>query len=267
MSTKFFFVYLVLRCRLAFMSDKTSNSQNSLADATRSRASFSGHGGLGAAGKREMSFDPDNAAELQEPGKFVAITPGPEGFDEILIGVAWDQIVEDDTGLLGKMFGRKKTRDVDLDIGCLYELEDGTRGAIQAFGEKWGDFEKAPFISLSGDEREGDEEGHDEVLHVNGIHWGQVKRLLIYLYIYDGVPNWSQVNPRVIVDVPGEQDLVVTLGAHEDHLDLCAIGGVENVRGGIKLTNYTEYFPGHEEMDRAFGFGLQWADGKKRRND
>ena len=237
-----------------------------MADASRSRASFSGHGSaLGAAGKREMSFDPANADELKQPGKFVAITPGKNGFEEILIGVQWDQIVEKDPSFLGKVLGLKKRQDVDLDIGCLYELQDGTRGAIQAFGQKWGSYDKPPFISLSGDEREGDEEGHDETLHVNGAHWGEIKRMLIYLYIYEGTPNWSKVKPRVMVDVPGEKDLYVTLAAHEDHLDLCAIGGLENVRGGIKLTNYTEYFPGHEEMDRAFGFGLPWADGEKRR--
>ena len=99
---------------------------------------------------------------------------------------------------------------------------------------------------------------------MNGAHWHEIKRMLIYLYIYNGAPNWAQVNPRVMIDVPGEQDLFVRLGAHDDRLHLCAIGGVENVRGGIKLTNYTEYFPGHEEMDRAFGFGLEWGEGSKR---
>ena len=77
------------------------------------------------------------------------------------------------------------------------------------------------------------------------------------------MPNWQSVNPRIILDVPGEKDLVVNLSAYDDHLPLCAVGGLENVRGGIKLTNYTEYFPGHAEMDRAFGFGLNWADGQK----
>lgn len=247
------------------MVTKPPNSQDSLAGASRSRASFSGHNGsLGAAGLREMSFDPDNAEELRQPGQSIAISPGADGFEEILIGVAWDQGVEDDTSFLGKMLKRKKLVDIDLDIGCLYELEDGSRGAIQAFGEKWGAFDGAPYILLPGDEREGDEEGYDEVLHVNGAHWGKIKRMLIYLYIYKGAPSWKEVNPRVMIDVPGEDDLYVTLGAHQDHLHLCAIGGIENIRGGIKLTNYTEYFPGHEEMDRAFGFGVPWGEGTKR---
>ena len=98
---------------------------------------------------------------------------------------------------------------------------------------------------------------------MNGAHWDKVKRILVYIYIYDGVSNWAGLSPKILVDVPGDDDLVLTLGAHNDALSLCAVGGLEQVRGGIKLTNYTEYFPGHAEMDRAFGFGIDWADGKK----
>lgn len=64
-----------------------------------------------------------------------------------------------------------------------------------------------------------------------------------------------------MLDIPGEQDLVVSLSEYNNKFALCAVGGLENVRDGIKLTNYTEYFPGHDEMDRAFGFGLKWGDG------
>jgi len=172
--------------------------------------------------------------------------------------------LEKQENFLGKFF--KKTiqkAGVDLDIGCLYEMQDGTRGAIQAFGEKFGAYDQPPFMKLSGDERTGNAEGHDEFIMVNGAHWNDIKRVLVYIYIYEGAPTWSQINPQVILDVPGEDDLIVTLGAHDDALALCAVGGLENVRGGIKLTNYTEYFPGHYEMDRAFGFGLEWGDGQK----
>lgn len=247
------------------MAERPKLSVDSLKEATRSRATFSGHNGsLGAAGERMASFDADNAEELRQPGQSIAVSPGPEGFEEILIGVAWDQGIADNTSLLGKMFKLKKKVDIDLDIGVLYELEDGSRGAIQAFGEKWGSFDEAPFMQLSGDEREGDEEGYDEFIRVNGAHWDKVKRVLVYLYIYGGAPNWAAINPKVMLDVPGEEDLVVTLSQHNDTLAVCAIGGLENVRGGIKLVNYTEFFPGHAEMDRAFGFGLDWGEGTKR---
>jgi len=246
------------------MSEDLSPSASAIADATRSRAKFSNHGrALGAAGYKEASHHPENCEFLSEPGGHIAVNPGKNGFENILIGVAWDNIRVQESGFFGKMFKKMRSVGVDLDIGCLYEMQDGTRGAVQAFGEKFGEYDKPPFISLSGDERTGDADGHDEFILVNGEHWNDIKRILIYIYIYEGAPSWSQIKPQLVVDVPGENDLYVTLGAHNDALALCAVGGLENVRGGIKLTNYTEYFPGHLEMDRAFGFGLEWGEGHK----
>lgn len=247
------------------MTDNTKNlSAQSMAKATRSIADFSGHGAsLGAAGYRVASDHPSNCEFLEEPGQCVAISPQEEAFEDILIGVAWDNYKVQDSGFFSKLLKKMRKVGVDLDIGCLYELQDGTRGSIQAFGEKFGALEKPPFIELSGDERTGDSDGHDECLLIKGEQWPQIKRLLIYIYIYKGAPSWSIITPQVVVDIPGENDLYVTLKAHDDHLDLCAIAELENVRNGVKLTNRTEYFPGHQEMDRAFGFGLKWGDGKK----
>ncbi len=246
------------------VKDNLDASSNSMIEATRSRAKFSGHdGALGAAGYREPSHNPDNCEFLQEPGQSIAVNPGKDGFAHINIAVSWDNIQVQEAGFFGKIFKKVRNVGVDLDLGCLYEMQDGTRGAIQAFGKKFGDYEKSPFMQLSGDDRTGNSDGYDEFIRVNGQHWDAIKRMLVYIYIYDGAPRWSEIRPQIILDVPGENDLVVTLGAHNDALALCAVGGLENTRGGIKLTNYTEYFPGHAEMDRAFGFGLDWADGRK----
>lgn len=241
------------------------SSLHSLAHASRSVASFSGHGvALGAAGYKVASDHPENCEFLGDPGQAISISPSADGFDSILIGTAWDNIRIESEGVFGKLFKKVKKIGVDLDIGCMYELKDGRRGSVQAFGEKFGHYNEAPYIALSGDERTGDREGHDEYLLINGKKWDEIKRVLVYLYIYQGVPNWSEIKPQVVVDVPGENDFYVTLSAHDNKLCLCALAELENVRGGIKLTNRTEYFPGHEEMDRAFGFGLEWADGVKR---
>lgn len=241
-----------------------SDSAKSIIEASESVVDFSGHGkALGAAGYRVASDHPENCEFLASPGQSVAVSMPKVDPQSVLIGVAWDNIKLQDSGLLGKILKKTIKVGVDLDIGCLYELQNGQRGSIQAFGEKFGNFEDAPYISLSGDERTGDKEGHDEYLLVNSKKWPEIKRVLVYIYIYQGAPSWSVVNPQVVVDVPGENDFYVTLNAHDDKLPLCAVAELENVRGSVKLTNRTEYFPGHEEMDRAFGFGLQWADGKK----
>lgn len=241
-----------------------NSSQSSILEANRNRAKFSGHGkALGAAGYREPSDHPLNCEFLSAPGQFVAITPGKNGFDTFRIGVTWDNTRLKRGNFLERMAKRILNKGIDLDLGCLYELQDGTRGALQAFGNKFGNLNAAPFIALSEDERTGNKAGQDEYLLVNGPQWNTIKRMLIYIYIYDGSNRWSKIKPQIVVDIPGENDLYVTLQATNDHLALCAVGSLENVRGGIKLTNNTEYFPGHQEMDRAFGFGLPWGDGTK----
>ena len=248
-----------------------NSSKDSLEEATRGRARFSTHAkSLGAAGFISP-YDEDQPADfLSRPGQTAIVNPPAGGLEDFEIGVAWDNVTPKSKkkGFLQKLLSKNNQssgapKGVDLDIGCLYELENGKRGAIQAFGDMYGNAHEEPFISLSGDEKTGDAEGHDEVILVNGSHWGKIKRLVIYLYIYGGAPNWEYVKPQIQVRVPHENPMVVTLNAKREELAVCAVAGLENIRGEIKMTNYLEYFPGHAEMDRAFGFGLQWADGKK----
>lgn len=245
------------------------SSKHSIDEATRGRAEFSRHGNsLGASGFLSPYDDAQSADFLSKPGETAIVNPPKDGMNTFEIGVAWDNIVPkvEKKSFLQKLLGSKETPSaagVDLDVGCLYELEDGSRGAIQAFGDRYGNFDEAPYIQLSGDERTGDAEGDDEIIRVNGSHWNQIKRVVIYLYIYGGAKNWETVRPQIQVRVPGEKPMVVTLQARREELALCAVAGLENIRGGIRMTNYLEYFPGHDELDRAFGFGLDWTDGKK----
>ena len=165
---------------------------------------------------------------------------------------------------MGKVLSLTTKVNIDLDLGCLYELYDGQRGAVQALGQLKGNFDTFPYLTLSRDERTGDTEGDDEWIKLNGAHWSKIKRLLFYVYIYEGASNWGECCPQIQVRIPGEKPLVCTIASSNDHMDICAIAGIENVRNGIKLTNYTEYFPGQAEMDRAFGFGIEWAEGTKK---
>ena len=253
------------------------SSRHSIMEATRSRAKFSGHGqSKGAAGFISPHDDTGQADFLSRPGQTAIVNPKKEGIQNFEIGVAWDNVKpkkrpQAKTSFLDKLLGKNqpkkpkipKSAGVDLDIGCLYELSNGKRGAIQAFGDMYGALEKEPFIFLSGDERTGDAEGEDELIQVNGTRWDDIKRIVIYIYIYGGADNWETVQPQIQVRVPEEKPMIVTLRAKREELAVCAVAGLENVRGGIRMTNYMEYFPGHPAMDRAFGFGLEWDDGQK----
>jgi tellurite resistance protein TerA len=243
---------------------KLSPSQNSIADANLDRARFSGHGtSKGSAGY----IDPDDMLEewehLASRGDMIAVSPPPLGFPDFTISAAWDNRHVPDKSFFGKLFKKTHTANVDLDLGCLYELHDGHVGALQAFGNLHGSLEHPPYIKLSEDERTGNRSGDDEMITASGINWKYIKRVLIYTYIYSGADDFFDVKPQIQIRIPNQNPMIVTLGAKHLDCDICAIASLENVRNGIKLTNHTEYFHGHAEMDRAFGFGIEWADGQK----
>lgn len=242
-----------------------SSSLNALIEADRDRVARSAHGGLGAAGYVSPLDKSQLGTFLSKPGETAIVNPPHQGLPDFNIGVAWDNVAAEKAGgLLSRFFRKKIARaGVDLDLGCLYRLKNGARGGMQAFGEQHGAYADPPYICLSGDERKGDRTGPDETILVNGAHWDEIQQILIYVYIYKGARNWAAVKPQVQVRVPGEQPMIVTLGAQKPEMSVCAVAGVESVRGGVKMTSYLEYFPGHAEMDRAFGFGLSWESGRK----
>ncbi len=249
----------------------SESSKNSILEASRSRANFSTHAvSKGAAGFISPYDDSQEAEFLSQAGQTAIVNPTKAGIKDFEIGVAWDNVKparqKKKSGFFNKILNKStepKSVGVDLDVGCLYELKNGKRGAIQAFGDMYGALNEEPYIFLSGDERTGDAEGEDELIKVNGKKWDEFKRIVIYIYIYGGADNWETVKPQIQVRVPEENPMIVTLNARREELALCAVAGLENIRGGIKMTNFMEYFPGHAEMDRAFGFGLEWAEGQK----
>lgn len=245
-------------------SRTSTSSMGSLMEATRERSEFSGHGrALGAAGYIDPNDQSINADFLGKRNDTLSVSPPAGGFGDVRIGAAWDNQMVADTSFLGKLLKRKRTADIDLDLGILYELKNGQRGAVQAFGGLMGSYNEEPYLSLSGDERTGNSEGEDEYVHLSGAHWNEFKRILIYVYIYQGAMDWAMVRPQIQIRVPEINPMVVTLSSHQKGLGLCAIAGIENVREGMRVINYTEYFPGHAEMDRAFGYGIEWVGGHK----
>ncbi|PZQ48232.1 MAG: Tellurium resistance protein TerA [Micavibrio aeruginosavorus] len=248
------------------MPDTPNGSQGSLLAAERDRSVKSRYGGMGAAGYISSADSHQAHGFLSGPGEVVVVDQPEGGLPDFEIAVAWDNVaVENSKNFLGKFIKKKVLRaGVDLDLGCLYKLKNAIRGGLQAFGDEHGALKSEPYIALSRDERTGDREGPDERIIINGAEWEKIEKLLIYVYIYDGAENWHAVRPQVQVRVPGEQPMIVTLNTGRTDLPVCAVAGIENIRGGIKLTSCLEYFPGHAEMDRAFGYGLSWEDGRKR---
>ena len=165
-------------------------------------------------------------------------------------------------GLLGGLFGGGGPKGIDLDLGCLFEMTDGTKSTVQALGETFGCYERAPFIHMAGDDRTGANES-GEFLYINGDHLKDLKRICIYAFIYEGVANWGQADGVVTLTVPGHPPIEVRLDNHVDGKNMCAIAMLENDRGELRISKLGEYFGGHVELDKRYGWGLRWQRGTK----
>ena len=193
------------------------------------------------------------AVELKKGQKVNLVKKGAS-LGEILINLNWDKPKK-------RLFFASKP--IDLDLGCLYELQDGRKGAVQALGNSFGSLQNAPYVALDGDDRTGESEG-GENLRINGNKVALIKRLLIYTFIYEGAANWREANGVVTVRYPGSEDLIVRMDEYSSSQTMCAIALLENVNGdSFSVEKQVKYFQGHRKMDEAYHWGLKWVAGKK----
>ena len=173
---------------------------------------------------------------------------------EILINLNWDQ-------------PRKRflfsPRPIDLDLGCLYELKNGRKGTVQALGNAFGNLNAEPWIALDGDDRTGaNTEG--ENLRINGAKIAEIKRVLVYTFIYEGAANWQTANGVVTLRYPGNEDIIVRMDEYNNARRTCAIALLENDGGdGFIVEKQVSFFDGHAQMDKAYGWGMRWVPGRK----
>lgn len=203
--------------------------------------------------------------ELTKKGQSINLTKSQnQGIDEILVNLNWNQQNSKPSGgFLSSLFGTKSNGGIDLDLGCLYELTDGEKSCVQALGNAFGNLHYAPFIGLDGDDRTGMVSG-GENLRINGDKVKDIKRVLVYAFIYEGVANWSEADGIVTIDYGTGPSIEVRLNEHRNGKNMCAIAMIENVNNEtFKVERLVEYFSGHKDMDKAYKWGLSWHAGQK----
>ncbi|MEV6110818.1 hypothetical protein AB0M28_39920, partial [Streptomyces sp. NPDC051940] len=143
---------------------------------------------------------------------------------------------------------------VDLDLACMYELKDGTRGVVQPLGNFFGDMNKAPYVKLSGDDRFGSASG--ETIYINMDHRADFKRLLIFVYIYDGTPAFDRTHAVVTLYPSNGPRVEIALDERAPEARSCAVVLIENVKDELKVRREVRYVYGFQsELDRMYGFG------------
>ncbi|MFF4155827.1 Tellurium resistance [Streptomyces sp. NPDC001678] len=151
---------------------------------------------------------------------------------------------------------------VDLDLACMYELQDGAKGVVQPLGNILGSINAPPYIQLSGDDRFGS--GSGETIYINMDHRDQFKRLLIFVYIYDGTPAFDRTHAMVTLYPGNGPRLEVSLHERAPEARSCAVVLIENIKGEILVRREMKYVYGFQsELDRLYGWGLQWGRGYK----
>ena len=193
------------------------------------------------------------AVELKKGQKISLVKKGPS-VGEILINLNWDKPKK-------RLFFTPKP--IDLDLGCLFELKDGRKGTVQALGNAFGSLKQPPYIALDGDDRTGESEG-GENLRINGAMIREIKRILVFTFIYEGAASWREANGVVTIRYPGSEDVIVRMDEYSTNLKMCAIALLENTDGEtFSVEKQVKFFPAHPAMDQAFHWGLRWVPGKK----
>ena len=199
---------------------------------------------------------PPKKVELRK-GQKVSLQKRGKNLGEIVINLNWNQ----PTGR-GGLFGTRHAA-VDLDLGCLFELKDGTKGCVQALGKAFGNYSKPPYIVLDGDDRTG-ASVNGENLRVNGNKVSLIRRILVYTFIYDGAANWKEASGVVTVRGADGQEVIVRMDEYGSNLGMCAIALLENDHDEtLSVEKVVRFFKGHNNMDEAFHWGLRWVRGKK----
>ena len=185
---------------------------------------------------------------------------------EIVINLDWDK-----GGILKNLFGNA----VDLDLGCFYEMRDGKkmlidglqfshgRGGDRHHTTRQGCYDQAPYIWHQGDDRGGGSSSGETIL-VNPNGANQIKRIVVYTFIYEGVAKWSETNAVVKVKVPGSEDVVVEMGQQSSNKRFCAIAQLDfGTDNSITVKKLVTFHDGHSDCDKVYGWGFNYSPGSK----
>jgi tellurite resistance protein TerA len=155
---------------------------------------------------------------------------------------------------------------IDLDLGCLYEFSDGSKGVVQALGRAFSASPRGvaePVIRLDGDDRSGSN-AEGENLYINLAHAQQIRRVLVFALIYEGAANWAAADGVVTLYPASGPQVEVRLDEARDGARICGIALLEQSGNDLSVRREVNYIDGSQsKLDAAYGWGMNWAPGRK----
>jgi uncharacterized protein involved in tellurium resistance len=204
-------------------------------------------------GGRSTPFDSGsastNAIELTKRNQAISLTKQGAANGNLRINLSWRMRTSDIGGprrdsLLRHPFQAFKPEvvqahtqsmvNVDLDLGCMYELTDGTKGVVQPLGGFLGELNE------------------------------EIKRLLVFVYIYDQTPAFDRTHAVVTLYPSNGPRIEVGLDERHPQARSCAVVMIENVKNELMVRREVKFVYGFQaELDRLYGWGMQWGRGYK----
>jgi tellurite resistance protein TerA len=161
---------------------------------------------------------------------------------------------------------KRATGALDLDLGCLFEFTDGSKGVVQALGNS---FTAAPrdvrenVIWLDGDDRSGTNTG-GENLFVNLAYANKIKRIMVFALIYQGAANWAAANGIATLYPASGPEIEIRLDDTRDGARICGIFMLASSGGDLSVQREVNYLNGGQRvLDEAYGWGMNWTAGRK----
>ncbi|QGV82769.1 tellurium resistance protein [Streptomyces ficellus] len=152
----------------------------------------------------------------------------------------------------------------DLNLCCLATFTDGTPKVVQALGEDFGSLTAWPYIRLDHDDRTGDS-SDGETLRVSLDRRDLFRRLLFFVYVYEGAADFRRLGATVTVTAPGGRAVRILLDDSPPGTTACAVALATPEGEGLALRREVRWFPArpdktpHEQIDDAYGFGVEWT--------
>ncbi|MFD7496702.1 TerD family protein [Streptomyces sp. NPDC059832] len=158
--------------------------------------------------------------------------------------------------------------DLDLDLCALYELTDGRKGVVQALGNAFGALQHPPYIHLDGDDRTG-AVATGENLTVNLDHKNKLRRVLIFVTIYEGARSFADLHATVTLQPQHGAPIDFSLDECTVPSTVCALALLTNNGGDLTVQREARYLvpergvSPQRTIDYAYGWGMNWTPGRK----
>ncbi|MER7722597.1 TerD family protein [Streptomyces sp. NPDC096323] len=161
-----------------------------------------------------------------------------------------------------------RLEDIDLDLSCLWELQNGATGIVHPINNQFGSFGREPYVELDQDDRTGTSETGENLM-INLDHAARIKRLLVFVVIYAGASSFAGLHGVATLFPPAGPPIEVLLDECTVPSQVAAIALIENIGGELIVRREAKYLlppPGifkQQAADLEYGWGLSWQGASK----